>query len=113
MKHSLFIFAALPLAAALPAFAAEHMPTAGMPMAHGTEEQMHQGHGTVKKVDMETGRVTINHEPIQSLHWPAMTMSFMVADKSLLKDIRPGMKVDFELRKMGTNYKITHLTAAK
>ncbi len=115
MKRTFSIVAVLLLTAAPPAVAAEHnqMPMAGMPMAQGAEDQMHAGHGTVKKVAMEAGRITISHEPIQSLRWPAMTMSFMVADKSLLKDIRPGMKVDFELRKMGANYKITQITAAK
>lgn len=82
-------------------------------IVQAAEDQMHQGYGMVKKVEREAGRVTIAHEPIQSLRWPAMTMKFTVADKSLLKDIRPGMKVDFELRRMGSNYKITQITATK
>jgi Cu/Ag efflux protein CusF len=36
-----------------------------------------------------------------SLGWPAMTMEFGVADKSLLHGLKPGDRVDFEVASKG------------
>ena len=51
----------------------------------------------VKKVDAKVGTVTIDHDPIKALNWPAMTMPFKVADKALLAKMKPGAKVRFQL----------------
>jgi Cu(I)/Ag(I) efflux system protein CusF len=45
-----------------------------------TQVKTHKAVGTVKKVDQAAGRVTLAHEPIPSLKWPAMTMGFGVKD---------------------------------
>jgi Cu(I)/Ag(I) efflux system protein CusF len=63
--------------------------------------------GVVRKIDAAAGKVTIDHEPIQSLYWPAMTMDFAVIDKSLLEKLGVGKRVNFELAKQGTQYVIT------
>ena len=73
----------------------------------------HSGHGKVNSVDSTTGKVNITHNPIKSLKWPKMTMDFTVHDPALLKDIRPGMEVDFELTKMSDGYRIMTITPAK
>lgn len=57
----------------------------------------HQGRGTVNSVDTQTGKVNLNHEPIQSLNWPGMTMDFDVQDKAALTKLKPGQKVAFKL----------------
>jgi Cu(I)/Ag(I) efflux system protein CusF len=41
--------------------------------------------------------VTIAHDPIKALNWPAMTMPFKVADKALLAKVKVGAKVRFDL----------------
>ena len=51
----------------------------------------------VKKIDAKTGSVTIAHDPIKALNWPAMTMPFKVADKALLAKVKVGAKVRFDL----------------
>ena len=56
----------------------------------------HQGQGTVDTVDAKAGTVSLNHGPIATLKWPAMTMEFKAANPSLLKDLKPGMAVSFE-----------------
>jgi RND family efflux transporter MFP subunit len=56
----------------------------------------HKGEGTVVGVEPETGAVSINHGPIDSLKWPGMTMEFKVANAYLLKDMKPGARVEFE-----------------
>lgn len=56
----------------------------------------HKGQGTVDSIDEKAGTVSLNHGPIASLKWPAMTMEFKVANASLLKDLKPGAPVAFE-----------------
>ena len=78
-------------------------------LAHGQDHSEHAGHaapaaagsvegtGVVKKIDAKTGSVTIAHDPIKALNWPAMTMPFKVADKALLAKVKVGAKVRFDL----------------
>ena len=56
-----------------------------------------QGTGVVKAVDAKAGTVTIAHEPIGALGWPAMTMPFKVASPALLDKVAAGRKVQFTL----------------
>jgi len=65
--------------------------------------------GVIRKIDTAAGKVTIDHEPIKSLYWPAMTMDFAVLDKSLLEKLGVGKRVNFELAKQGTQYVITSI----
>jgi Cu(I)/Ag(I) efflux system membrane fusion protein len=58
----------------------------------------HRGSGTVTAVDAASGRVELDHGPIPSLQWPSMTMGFLVEDKSQLAALKPGDRVQFELR---------------
>ena len=57
----------------------------------------HPATGVVKKVDAAKGTVTLAHDPIKSLKWPAMTMDFRVRDKASLATLKPDQKVEFEL----------------
>lgn len=82
-------------------------------LAQVASPQVHQGRGTVNKVNTAAGKINISHEAISSLKWPKMTMDFDVQDKSALDGIKPGMKVDFELAKLTGGYRITRLTPAK
>jgi Cu(I)/Ag(I) efflux system membrane fusion protein len=65
----------------------------GSPEAKGAS---HQAQGVVEDIDVKTGTVNLNHGPIDSLKWPAMTMEFKVANASLLKDLKPGMQIAVE-----------------
>ena len=57
----------------------------------------HRGNGTVASVEPQGGKVELEHEAMPSLGWPAMTMEFSVADRSLLSGLRPGDRVEFEV----------------
>lgn len=59
---------------------------------------MHRGTGKVTEVDAAKGRVELDHDPIASLKWPAMTMGFLLRDKAQLGGLKPGDRVEFELR---------------
>lgn len=80
----------------------------------GPDGQRHKGRGTVKKVDAKAGKVTLAHEPIRSLGFPAMSMDFRLKDRATLDTLKPGAKVEFELVKgSGDEYEITKITLPK
>src|SRR4051812_38688479 len=56
----------------------------------------YEAKGTVTKINNEGGSIEINHEEIKDL-MPAMQMEFFVKDKSLLKGLAVGDRVDFVL----------------
>ena len=93
MTRRLAVLAALGLTAmtALPAAA---QPGALPPAATSAPAE---GVGVVRAVNPKARTVTLDHEAIQSLGWPAMTMSFKVADAALLKGVAPGARVRFRL----------------
>jgi Cu(I)/Ag(I) efflux system protein CusF len=68
---------------------------------------VHQATGVVKAVDPAKGTVTLAHEPVPSLKWPNMTMSFGVNDKSLFDKLALGKKVAVEFVQQGSNYIVT------
>ena len=53
------------------------------------------GVGVVKAVDAAKGTVTLAHQPIKELSWPAMTMTFHVEQPSLIKGLKQGDRVRF------------------
>lgn len=91
-----------------PAVATTPNPMGEMEMGVQTApEAEHRATGTVTAV--EGGRVTINHGPVETIGWPAMTMSFAAPQESLSK-IEPGDQVAFTFRQEGTDQVITSIT---
>lgn len=56
------------------------------------------GVGTVTAVDAATGTVSLDHEPIAAISWPAMSMKFTAEDPADLQGIAVGDRVSFELK---------------
>ena len=76
----------------------------------GDKSQMtHKGIGVVKKIDAKEGTVMIDHEPIKSMSWPKMAMTFQVKDKAMLEKVGEGKKVEFEFEARGKEHVITSL----
>jgi Cu(I)/Ag(I) efflux system membrane fusion protein len=71
-------------------------PAADKPVATGGS-QVHKATGTIAAVNAAAGTVKIEHDAIPSLKWPAMTMDFQAKDKLLLRDVKPGQSVEFDL----------------
>lgn len=69
-----------------------------------------KGVGVIKSIDQKAGTVTIAHEPIKELNWPAMTMPFKVAQPALLENKAAGNKVEFALRGKDMSATIISLT---
>ena len=110
MKHKVILIAALALFSANNVFA-ESMDMSGMNMGDmNTKTTSSEGVGVVDSVDQANKIVTISHEPIASLNWPAMTMDFGVEDKALLKKLIVGEKIKFQFAKQGNRYTITGCT---
>ena len=80
-----------------------------MPCANQTA----QGTGVVEAIDTAKGTVTIKHQAIASIHWPAMTMTFKANPPNLLKDVNVGEKVNFTLHPAGANSTVTAITPVK
>ena len=67
---------------------------------------VHAADGVVKNID-SAGKVTLQHGPVKSLGWPAMSMGFAVKDKALMPKLAVGSKVHVEFDKQGGDYVIT------
>src|SRR5699024_10921303 len=93
----------------------QHMPMEGMKSMKGMKNMPMQdmqgttqdaqvsakGMGVVKAVDTAQGTVTIKHQAIAALHWPAMTMTFKAAKPELLEGVKAGEKVRFGVHAEG------------
>jgi Cu(I)/Ag(I) efflux system periplasmic protein CusF len=79
---------------AAPSGAAGGMPA--MPnMPQTTQQPQHVGQGTLNSVDQAAGTVNISHGPIASANWPAMSMSFKLANPSAASGLEAGQRVEF------------------
>lgn len=67
----------------------------------------HKARGVVTKLDAKDGSVTFDHEPVKSLNWPAMSMTFAVKDKMLFDKLTLGKKAEFEFVQDGKRYVVT------
>jgi Cu/Ag efflux protein CusF len=72
----------------------------------------HRGVGVLNAIDAASGTVTISHEPVASLKWPAMKMDFVLANPSLVAGLKPGTAVVFEFVERGAGeWVVTSLVA--
>jgi Cu(I)/Ag(I) efflux system protein CusF len=73
----------------------------------GKSSGTHKTAATVKSADPKAGNVTLDHGPVPSMNWPAMSMTFKVKDKAMLDQLAAGKKVDVEFVQEGKDYVIT------
>lgn len=69
--------------------------------------------GEIRRVNRDTGKLTIRHGPIPNLEMPPMTMVFQVKDRAMLDAVKVGDKVRFKAAKEGGAYVVTHVEGAK
>lgn len=68
------------------------------------------GKGTVRSVNASTRTVNLNHEAIQAIGWPPMTMDFTVAPEVDLTNVKQGQAIEFTLvPATGGNYTISRI----
>lgn len=56
------------------------------------------GVGVVTAVDPAAGTVSLDHEAINAIQWPAMSMQFRAEDPTILSNIAVGDHVNFTLK---------------
>ena len=73
----------------------------------------HKAQGRVEGVDLKAGTLSIEHGPVATLKWPAMTMEFKAANTGLLKGLKPNQPVSFEfVERARGEYVVTAITTA-
>jgi Cu(I)/Ag(I) efflux system membrane fusion protein len=89
------------VAAAAPASAAPAAPVG------------HRAEGKVDAIDLKAGTLSLEHGPVATLKWPAMTMEFKAANAALLQGLKPGQAVSFEfVERQPGEYVVTTIRAA-
>lgn len=78
--------------------------TSASVMQHG------KGEGTITAIDPAKNMVTLDHGEIAALQWPPMTMGFE-ASAGLLKGLKVGDRVAFELDWDGAKGRVTRIEA--
>jgi Cu(I)/Ag(I) efflux system periplasmic protein CusF len=114
MKHIIFAaLISLPMLACaqsgMKGMDMKDMDMKGMKSDKKAAGQVHKGTGVVTNVDRAGGKVTLKHEPIQSLNWPTMTMAFGVKDKAMLDRLAKDKKVQFEFVQQDQQFIITSI----
>lgn len=84
---------------------------ADMPMA--TDPQTAVGPissmGKITAIDAAAGTVTLDHQAIPEVKWDAMSMGFTAADPAMLKDLKVGDMVVFDLMSAAEPSKISRI----
>ena len=98
--------------AAAPAFAGPLQMDPNMPgMQHTAKPTEAQAVGIIKGIDLRQGTITLQHQAIPAIGWPAMTMPFH-ATPDVLKQAKVGDKVQFTLHPDGMNSMVTAIKPA-
>jgi len=106
MKTIALLLCTLSLATALPVAAQEHQHDQ-QPAA--TAEQPQMTMATVRKLDVQNGKITLKHDMIKNIGMPPMTMVFTISEPSLLNGISEGDNVRFTVEKKGSALMVTAL----
>jgi Cu(I)/Ag(I) efflux system membrane fusion protein len=68
----------------------------GVPMAVGTPAATAALYETLGKIEQLTANsVTLSHEPVPAIGWPAMTMTFQLPDPNVARGLKTGDRVRF------------------
>jgi Cu/Ag efflux protein CusF len=69
--------------------------------------------GEVKKVDKDTGKLTIKHGPLNNLDMPSMTMTFKVQEPAMLDRVKTGDPVRFRVERVNGGLTVTRLELSR
>jgi Cu(I)/Ag(I) efflux system periplasmic protein CusF len=70
--------------------------------------------GQVTKVDQSAGKITIKHGPIKKLGMDeGMTMVYKAQDPAMLKSVKPGDKVKFDVEDVNGQSTVTKIEKTK
>lgn len=69
--------------------------------------------GEIKKIDKDSGKLTIRHGELKNLGMSAMTMTFRTKDAAMLDKVKVGDKVKFAADRTNGALTVTHLESVK
>jgi Cu/Ag efflux protein CusF len=90
MKHARTLVIMAACATAPAAFAAGSMDGMDMKPSAEARQAPHPVAAAIMKIDVNTGRITLKHGPIENLGMSPMTMAFPVKDRAWLKNFKEG-----------------------
>ena len=73
--------------------------------------EVHSGNGDITEISSDS--VTISHGPVESIGWPAMTMTFLAPSPDMLQGLNVGHPVDFQFQQAGDQYVLTSIEKAQ
>lgn len=79
-------------------------PAASNATAHEGHANAYSGKGRI--TEMTAGELTLSHEAIPALQWPAMTMGFKLGQSELGAGLKVGQSIQFSFTKRGNDYVI-------
>ena len=79
-----------------------------IPMAASSD----MAEGEIRKIDMDTKKITIKHGAIKNLDMPGMTMVFQVKDPAMLEKVKTGDKIRFQAEKASGAMVVTDIQPA-
>jgi Cu/Ag efflux protein CusF len=65
--------------------------------------------GEVTKVDAKQKKLTIKHEELKDMGMPAMTMVFVVAEDSMLEQVKAGQSIEFTADRVNGRITVTDI----
>ncbi len=65
--------------------------------------------GKITAVDAAAGTVTLDHQAIPAVKWDAMSMAFTTTDPAMLKDLKVGDMVTFDLKSAAEPTKLSRI----
>ncbi len=69
--------------------------------------------GQVTKIDASAGKITIRHGPIKKFDMDSMNMVFRVQDAAMLKAVKAGDKVKFDVERVNGLFTVIKIEKAK
>jgi Cu/Ag efflux protein CusF len=86
------------------------MPNMGKEMAAPEGVKQATATGTVTAVNTTGRKITLDHNPIADINWPAMKMEFPVAPSVDLSKMKTGDRVRFTLSGSGSSYTVQSIS---
>jgi mono/diheme cytochrome c family protein len=83
-------------------------PIKSLTPTKAAEAQTYRSIGVVRNIDLDSGKITIDHEEIPG-YMAAMEMTEVVSDPKMLETLKIGDKIEFELLRTGAVLVITDL----
>ena len=102
---------ASPVASTAPADAMAGMSDmSGMAMDKEAGAKTGTGVGVITAIDKTANTVTIKHDAIPAVNWPAMTMAFKATPSTLLDGLKVGENISFDVKVQGSDAEVTAVT---